>query len=212
MSELKDALPSIAAQRKTEPARLPRLLRGELDWIVMKALDKDRTRRYETASDFAQDIQRYLADDPVEACPPAASYRIGKVRTQTSHCDGDDRRVRDALGSRGRDQYLAGDPGSSRRVPRHRRERKGPACRSRGQGGRLSFFADRVLAAARPAGQAGGLGKDVTVRKAVDAAEPKIAEAFPNQPTDEAAVRFVLGNTYNYLGEPLLAVRQLEAH
>ncbi len=74
----------------------------------------------------------------------------------------------------------------------------------------LSFFADRVLAAARPAGQAGGLGKDVTVRSAVDAAEPKIAEAFPNQPTDEAAVRFVLGNTYNYLGEPLLAVRQLE--
>ena len=74
----------------------------------------------------------------------------------------------------------------------------------------LSFFADRVLAAARPEGQEGGLGKDVTVRKAVDAAEPKIAEAFPDQPTDEASVRFVLGNTYNYLGEPLLAVRQLE--
>jgi WD40 repeat protein len=73
-----DKLPSISAQRKTEPARLAKLVRGELDWIVMKALEKDRARRYETANGFALDIQRYLADEPVEACPPSALYRLGK--------------------------------------------------------------------------------------------------------------------------------------
>ncbi len=68
----------IASARRTEPAKLSKLLRGELDWIVMKALEKDRTRRYETANGFARDIQRYLADEPVEACPPSAGYRVRK--------------------------------------------------------------------------------------------------------------------------------------
>jgi serine/threonine-protein kinase len=66
------------AQRQTEPARLTNLVRGELDWIVMKALEKDRGRRYETANGFAIDIQRYLADEPVQACPPSAWYRLRK--------------------------------------------------------------------------------------------------------------------------------------
>ena len=56
----------------------PRLVRGELDWIVMKALEKDRTRRYETANDFASDVMRYLTDQPVEACPPSRRYRVAK--------------------------------------------------------------------------------------------------------------------------------------
>jgi hypothetical protein len=54
-------------------------MRGELDWIVMKALEKDRNRRYETASGFASDVQRYLADEPVQACPPSAWYRFSKT-------------------------------------------------------------------------------------------------------------------------------------
>ena len=73
-----DTLPSLATFRHTEPARLKKLVRGELDWIVMKALEKDRTRRYETASGFARDIQRYLDDEVVEARPPSTGYRIGK--------------------------------------------------------------------------------------------------------------------------------------
>jgi tetratricopeptide (TPR) repeat protein len=71
-------LPTLAANRGTEPAKLTRLVRGELDWIVMKALEKDRTRRYETANGFAMDVQRYLADEPVVACPPSAGYRLRK--------------------------------------------------------------------------------------------------------------------------------------
>jgi serine/threonine protein kinase/WD40 repeat protein len=79
LSESKDSLPSISAQRQTEPAKLARLVRGELDWIAMKALEKDRGRRYETANGLAMDLQRYLADEPVQACPPSAWYRLRKV-------------------------------------------------------------------------------------------------------------------------------------
>ncbi len=71
-------LPSIAAHRRLEPGRLPRLLRGELDWIVMKALEKDRNRRYETAGALAADVQHYLNDEPVHAGPPSRIYRAGK--------------------------------------------------------------------------------------------------------------------------------------
>jgi hypothetical protein len=61
-----------------EPAKLTRLVRGELDWIVMKALEKDRNRRYETANSLAQDVERYLTDEPVQACPPSLGYRLRK--------------------------------------------------------------------------------------------------------------------------------------
>jgi eukaryotic-like serine/threonine-protein kinase len=73
-----EELASISAQRHTEPAKLTKLVRGELDWIVMKALEKDRSRRYETANGFAMDVQRYLADEPVAACPPSAGYMLRK--------------------------------------------------------------------------------------------------------------------------------------
>jgi len=73
-----DALTSISAHRRMEPDKLARQLRGELDWIVMKCLEKDRTRRYETVNGFAMDLQRYLADEPVSACPPSAGYRLQK--------------------------------------------------------------------------------------------------------------------------------------
>jgi tetratricopeptide (TPR) repeat protein len=73
-----DGLPTLAANRGTEPAKLTKLVRGELDWIVMKALEKDRNRRYETANSFALDLQRYLTDEPVRACPPSARYRLRK--------------------------------------------------------------------------------------------------------------------------------------
>jgi WD40 repeat protein/serine/threonine protein kinase len=73
-----ESLPSLAALRKTEPKKLMALLRGELDWVVMKCLEKQRERRYETANGLARDIQRYLADEVVEARPPSASYRLKK--------------------------------------------------------------------------------------------------------------------------------------
>ena len=78
LSDSGEALASISASRHMEPARLTRLVRGELDWIVMKCLEKDRNRRYESANDFAADVRRYLNDEPVHACPPSAGYRLRK--------------------------------------------------------------------------------------------------------------------------------------
>jgi serine/threonine protein kinase len=73
-----EQLTTLADQRQLDPGKLCHTLRGELDWIVMKALEKDRTRRYESANDLAADIERYLNDEAVEACPPSTQYRLRK--------------------------------------------------------------------------------------------------------------------------------------
>jgi serine/threonine protein kinase/tetratricopeptide (TPR) repeat protein len=78
ISTLGVAAATVTANRQTDPERLRRLLGGELDWIVMKCLEKDRTRRYATANGLARDIQRYLRDEPVEAGPPSAVYKLRK--------------------------------------------------------------------------------------------------------------------------------------
>src|SRR5262249_35950057 len=72
-------LAKVAEARKTDPAKLSRLMRGELDWVVMRCLEKDRARRYDTVSGLAQDVERYLKDEPVEARPPSAWYRLRKA-------------------------------------------------------------------------------------------------------------------------------------
>ncbi len=78
-------LTEVAKRHSSEPPRLIHLIRGDLDWIVMKALEKDRTRRYESASGMGADLQRYLGDEPVTARPPSTFYRFQKLvrRNQT---------------------------------------------------------------------------------------------------------------------------------
>ena len=113
-----EELPSIAACRHVEPRKLSGLVRGELDWIVMKALEKDRNRRYETANGLAADLRRYLDDEPVQACPPSAGYRLRKfvrrnkvaISTAALGCRG--------AGRRDGGQHLASDPGAGCRVAR----------------------------------------------------------------------------------------------
>jgi serine/threonine protein kinase len=78
-SSLGPAAVTVSADRQSDPRRLSRLVRGELDWIVMKALEKDRDRRYESASAFAADVQSYLYDEPVQAGPPSLVYRVRKL-------------------------------------------------------------------------------------------------------------------------------------
>ena len=91
-------LSAVARRRNTEPSRLNRLMRGELDWIVMKALEKDRNRRYETAAEFSLDIQRYLQFEPLEGGSAQLSLSIPKVcQTEQRSADG-----------RGHDTDLAG--------------------------------------------------------------------------------------------------------
>jgi serine/threonine protein kinase len=80
-----DELPAIAANRKQEPNTLAKTIRGDLDWIVMKCLEKERSRRYETANGLGMELQRYLADEPVLAGPPRASYRMKKFLRRNRH-------------------------------------------------------------------------------------------------------------------------------
>jgi serine/threonine protein kinase len=73
-----EARSTVANQRQAEPAKLAGFLRGDLDWVVMKALEKDRTRRYETANGMAMDVQRFLSNEPVVARPPSSAYQFQK--------------------------------------------------------------------------------------------------------------------------------------
>src|SRR5262249_20176775 len=77
-STLGRARDTVSINRRSDPKRLSRQIHGELDWVVMRALEKDRSRRYDTASAFAADVLRYLRDEPVQAGPPGAGYRLRK--------------------------------------------------------------------------------------------------------------------------------------
>ncbi len=76
LSKARDLLPAVAARRRLEPQNLNELVRGELDWIVLRAIEKDRSRRYESAGNFAADVERFLSGQAVEAAPPSRAYRV----------------------------------------------------------------------------------------------------------------------------------------
>ena len=115
-----------------EPAKLTKLVRGELDWIVMKTLEKDRNRRYETANGLAADLRRYLDDEPVQACPPSAGYRLRKFARRNRTAAGDGGGCGDGPGRRHDDQHLAG---SSRWTSGTRSPVRGCACEDCGETG-----------------------------------------------------------------------------
>jgi serine/threonine protein kinase len=211
-----EGLPAIAANRGLEPKKLSGLLRGELDWIVMKALEKDRNRRYDTAEGLAADVQRHLADEPVEACPPSASYWLRKhlrkhragVLTATAlvallllgaavstwqavraTCAEESARAAAAAEKEAKEMALA-------------REAETRAV--------LHFVQSKVFAAARPRGQEGGLGRDVSLRRAVEAALPFVDQCFRDQPLIEARLRLTLGLSSLYLGDAHTAAQQLQ--
>jgi eukaryotic-like serine/threonine-protein kinase len=202
LSESHDTLASISAQRQMEPAKLTRMMRGELDWIVMKALEKERTRRYETASGLAQDVQRYLADELVEARPPSAGYRLRKFA----------RRNRAVLATAAAMilLLLAGVAASLWQAQKARAAAKAEKQANTETQAVLDFVEKQIFAAALPEGQEGGLGRDVTLRRAIEAALRHVDESFRDQPLIEARLRMTLGISFHYLGEEKIAVEQLQ--
>jgi eukaryotic-like serine/threonine-protein kinase len=216
LSDSRDSLASISAQRKLEPARLTREVRGELDLIVMKCLEKDRARRYETANGLARDIERHLQDEPVEASPPSAVYRLRKFARKN-------RKLIAAVvafvlllaSGAGISTWLAlkARAAEQNALAAHKNEaeqlRLAKKSEARAQAV-LKFFQDKVLSATRPKGQEGGLGKEATIQDALNKAEPDIARLFVDQPLVEASIRNVLGVSYWYLGKHELALRQQE--
>ena len=129
------SLPSLAAQRHLEPAKLARLVRGELDWIVMKCLEKDRSRRYDTANGLARDVERYLTDELVEAAPADGEIPAAEVREEAPDGTDDGSDDRAVFGGWRGGQHLASGAGYARGMANNSRARP---CHSIGKGSAAS--------------------------------------------------------------------------
>jgi len=186
-----DALPSIAACRQSEPARLTRLVRGELDWIVMKALEKDRDRRYGTANGLAADVQRYLDNEPVSAGPPSQLYRVRKFVRRN--------RAGVVAASLVLLAMVGGIVGTSIGLVRADRARVAEE-RQRGRAETIARFMSDTL---KGAGPAVAKGRDNTLLKELmDGAAERINKGeLTVDPEAESELRRTLGNVYVALGE-----------
>ena len=205
-----ETLPSISAQRHVEPARLTRLVRGELDWIVMKGLEKDRARRYETASGLARDIEHYLNDEPVEAGPPSASYRLRKYASKhrmalaTSAAFiallvlGTVISVGQALRDRAETVAQSAEQAARSEQRQAVEERNRAEAQSAVSRAVTEFLQKDLLAQASPALNA--RREKMTVESLLDRAATKIAGRFDQQPQVEAVIRRTIGDTYFSLG------------
>jgi hypothetical protein len=206
-----------ASARQTEPAKLAKLVRGELDRIVMKALERDRGRRYQTANGFARDVQRYLADEPVEACPPSAKYRLGKLprRHRTAAIAGGlvllallvgiagttyglirAQKARAAEARRAEGERVARlDAVEERRKAIAQRD-KAMAAEAKSQAIN-AFLTEDLLTRAEPANNAAEDHVELLV--VLDRAAAKVGRRFAGQPDLEAALRGTLARTYHGL-------------
>lgn len=227
LSESGEALASISAQRHTEPAKLSKLMRGDLDWIVMKTLEKDRNRRYETANGFAADVQRYLNDEPVQACPPSAGYRLRKfarrnrgpvlavslvalalvggiIGTTWGMLRATDAEAAAVAETLEKEKTRAQAVEQRDRAEKAEQAAKGDRDRAVAAEADTqafsNFLVDHVLAVPRPEGLAGGLGIDVTVAQALEAAEETFESVFAGRPKAEAVARSSIGVTWRTLG------------
>ncbi len=207
-----------ATTRGTEPGKLTRTLRGDLDWISLRALEKDRERRYGSAAALAADIARHLASEPVEAGPPSALYRFRKLV----------RRNRLAFASASAILLLlvGGITASTLQMLRARRAEDLATLRLTQIAAEMKradneaavakavseFLRRDVLAQADPGTQADSgdaPNPNLTVREALDRAAEKIGGRFRDQPLVEATIRDTIGVSYSRLGLADSALPQL---
>ena len=198
-----EALPSVAASRRTEPAKLSRTVRGELDWIVMKCLEKDRSRRYPTASGLVADVMHYLADEPVSAGPVSTAYRVRKFvqRNRAAVIVSVALLALLLAGITGTTIGLIGQSRQRRIAEREREEARKQEHEAKLQAAiaeAVSKFQSDMLQSADPAKL---LGDKVTVLQAVTAAVKELdAGKLTDQPLVEASVRETIGNSLQALG------------
>ena len=240
-SRLKNAetLLDIAARRDTEPERLIRQVRGELDWIVTKALEKDRTRRYESPSAFAEDLRRHLANEPILAGPVTRMYRLRKfvrrnrpmviaggmvlgalVTGATAATVGlveavaartlSDQRFEDLRIEKAKVEAAKTDAENAEvRAVKDRDLARGAVADSNAFN---SFVIDSILTASLPEKERDGLGKSITLADAIAAAEPSLETAFADRPVAEARARRTIARTWQKLGRyPEAEVQYLRA-
>jgi tetratricopeptide (TPR) repeat protein len=211
-----EELPSVAANRGLEPKKLSALVRGELDWIVMKALEKDRNRRYETANGLAHDLERYLHDEPVQASPPSTAYRLRKFLRRNR---GPVLAVAVVLlalvvgiigTTVGMERALrAKEAEAEQRRIAENNEKKAKEREAETKAV-LDFVENKVFAAARPKDVDGGLGFDVKLADAIKAALAFVDKSFTGQPLIEARLRMTMASSFRYLGDAKSAIEQDE--
>ncbi len=196
LSSLGDESTTAAQKRHTDRTTLERQLRGDLDWITMRAMDKDRTRRYATAAEFADDIARHLRHEPVLASPPSATYRARKFI----------RRNKGAVGIAAVFVLLISASAigfgilysSADRARQSEADQRALAEeQTRIAQAVNDFLNNDLLAAVAPEQQ----GKDVLMRDVLDTASKAIEGKFDDAPLIEASIRTTLGNTYRKLGD-----------
>ena len=220
---------AIRSPRSLNP-RIPRALEA----VCLKALAPKPGDRYATALALAEEVEHWLADEPVKAWREPASARAGRwMRRHRTAMTGataagligliglaavaavqtrayrEQTRTNRVLKTANEKTSRALDAEKTAKKDATEALAQSEEARKRAEAV-LGFLKNDVLVAARPEGRPGGLGVEVSVRKAVDAAEPKIAAAFKNQPIVEAEIRDTMGGTYYYLGDALLAIRQYE--
>ncbi len=216
-----EVLSTVSDSRKVERSTLSHQLQGELDWIVMKALEKDRTRRYESASHFAADVLRYLNDETVLACPPSNRYKIQKFIRKNKlpiviggllvfslligsiglswgmmvAIDGRwlaEQREKEAIEAKLAETKAKQEAIASAKSARESEEDTKAFS---------DFLVNDILATARPKGDRGGLGIGTTVRQALNEAANQIETAFLGHPRAEAIAQHDLGVTFRLMGE-----------
>jgi serine/threonine protein kinase/tetratricopeptide (TPR) repeat protein len=188
LSTLKETRAEIAAKRRTDPGSLVKILRGDLDWVTMKAMAKDRTRRYSTASELAADIERHLRNEPVSAGPPSAVYRIGKyVRRH---------KLGVAAAAVVMLAVLAGTAGTTIGLVRAVRAEK-KAVEEAAAADRVSGFLVELFKVSDPSE---AKGNSVTAREILDKGAAKIDRELEGQPQIRSRLTETMGTVYRSLG------------
>jgi len=192
-----DEMNAVAAMRRSEPAKLNRLLRGDLDWIVMKALEKDRQRRYETPSSLAADLQRHLDYEPVLARPPGTFYLIQKAwrRNKVLFTAGAVVAVALTLG-------IAVSTWQAVRATRA----EAMAMQRLDESEAISHFLTSAFQSPDPARD----GRTITIAERLDTAVQKLDTGLAGQPARRASLQATIGATYRALGLPRDAIPLLE--
>jgi serine/threonine protein kinase len=201
LSTLGPAAAMVSANRGSDPRALSRLFRGELDWVVMRALEKDRTRRYETASAFAADVLHYLNNEPVEACPPSAGYRLRKLvgRHQRILATAGAFALLLLVGVVVSTWQAVRATAAEQRAVAERKQAQAEAAKFKAV---VDFLREDVFLAKRD-----GLfpvqyrDRALTVRELLHQAEKGIPGRFEGQPLAEAVVRQTLSMSYLTIGD-----------
>ena len=213
LSRLNGKSRTIAANRQCEPAALFKHIKGDLDWIVLKAIDKDRNRRYATPLELAADLQRHLADEPVTATPPSTFYTFQKFARRNWIALLTGLAVSMAL--------LAGGSVAvwqAIRATRAERQVGEEAARAKGEAARaqavLGFLQNDLIALADPdfAGSDGQFtpNRELKLKTALKQSSLRIGDRFRDQPLIEAAIRLSIGRAFERLADVENAQPQLE--